>query len=66
MGRIKRVPRTQPVYLTIMEVAIILGVCRQTVYNMIDHEGLPTLTIRGVRRIDPTKLNEWLERYKSA
>lgn len=66
MSRTKKVPRTQPVYLTIMEVAIMLGVCRQTIYNMIDREGLPTITIRGVKRVDPDDLNKWLTRYKSA
>lgn len=66
MSRIKKVPRTQPVYLTIMEVAIMLGVCRQTVYNMIDREGLPTITIRGVKRVDPSDLDKWLRKYKSA
>lgn len=66
MGRKKKIPRTQPVYLTVIEVAIVLGVCRQTVYNMIDREGLPTIRIRGVRRIDPDELNKWLVRYKSA
>ncbi len=66
MGRIKKIPRTQPVYLTVMEVAIMLGVCRQTIYNMIDREGLPTITIRGVRRIDPDELKSWLTKYKSA
>jgi excisionase family DNA binding protein len=66
MSRIKKIPRTQPVYLTIMEVAIMLGVCRQTVYNMIDREGLPTITIRGVKRIDPSDLDKWLTKYKSA
>ena len=66
MGRIKKVPRTQPVYLTIIEVAIILGVCRQTIYNMIEREGLPTITIGGVKRIDPQALDQWLKKYKSA
>lgn len=66
MSRTKKVPRTQPVYLTIVEVAIMLGVCRQTIYNMIDSEGLPTISIRGVKRIDPSDLDKWLTKYKSA
>lgn len=66
MARTKKTPRTQPVYLTVIEVAIMLGVCRQTIYNMIDREGLPTIKIRGVRRIDPNQLNNWLVKYQSA
>lgn len=66
MSRTKRIPRTQPVYLTVMEVAIMLGVCRQTIYNMIEREGLPTISIGSVRRIDPDELNRWLTKYKSA
>jgi excisionase family DNA binding protein len=49
-----------------MEVAIMLGVCRQTIYNMIEREGLPTISIGSVRRIDPDELNRWLTKYKSA
>ncbi len=65
MPRTKRAPRTQPVYLTVAEVAILLGVCRQTIYNMIDYESLPTIRIRGVRRIDPKELEKWLSKYRS-
>lgn len=65
MSNTKKAPRTQPMYLTVMEVAIMLGVCRQTIYNMIDRDGLPTITIRGVRRIDPRDLDKWLMKYRS-
>lgn len=58
MGRSKKTPRTQPVYLTVIEVTIMLGVCRQTIYNMIEREGLPTITIRGVKWIDPNDLGK--------
>ena len=41
MVRQKKHPTAQPLLLTIPDVAIQLGVCRTTVYNLINHNGLP-------------------------
>ncbi len=42
------------------DVAIQLGVCRQTVYTYIYHEGLPSIKVRGIRRVHPDSLHSWL------
>lgn len=61
MTRRKRQPTAQPLLLTIPDVAIQLGVCRATVYNLIYHKRLPTILLRGVRRVHPDSLQEWLK-----
>lgn len=66
MGRKKRVSAVQPLLLSVADVAVQLGVCRQTVYNYIYAEGLPSMKIRGVRRIHPDSLHEWLKQLESA
>jgi excisionase family DNA binding protein len=62
MGRKKRLPTTQPLLLTIPDVAIQLGVCRNTVYNLIYRKGLPSVLLGGVRRVHPDSLQAWLKR----
>ena len=52
----------QPLLLSIADVAVQLGVCRQTVYTYIYHEGLPSIKVRGIRRVHPDSLDEWLKR----
>ena len=61
MGRRKRVSTAQPLLLSVADVAIQLGVCRKTVYNYMYYEGLPSMLLRGVRRIHPGSLAEWLK-----
>jgi excisionase family DNA binding protein len=61
MARRKKVLVVQPLLLSIPEVAIQLGVCRQTVYNLIYYKGLPSIQLRGVRRIHPESLQKWLK-----
>ena len=61
MARRKKDPVAQPLLLSIPEVAIQLGVCRQTVYNLIYYKGLPSIQLRGVRRIHPESLQKWLK-----
>ena len=61
MSRRKRVSMAQPILLTIPDVAIQLGVCRTTVYNLIYYKGLPSILLRGVRRVHPDSLREWLK-----
>jgi excisionase family DNA binding protein len=66
MGRKKQVSTVQPVMLSVAEVAIHLGVCRQTVYNLIYDGSLPSVKIRGVRRISSKSLDDWLKRLEIA
>lgn len=61
MARRKKIPTAQPLLLTIPDVAIQLGVCRNTVYNLIYYKGLPSILLRGVRRVHPDSLQEWLK-----
>jgi hypothetical protein len=56
MARQKRIPTAQPVLLSVADVAIQLGVCRTTVYHYIYTEGLPSMLLRGVRRVHPDSL----------
>lgn len=55
----KKTATVQPL-LSVSEVATILGVSRQTVYAYLYHEGLPSITVRGIRRIHPESLMTWL------
>lgn len=64
MARRKRVSTAQPLLLTIPDVAIQLGVCRATVYNYIYYEGLPSILLRGVRRVHPHSLQSWLNEHE--
>ena len=61
MAHEKRIATTQPLLLSVADVAVVLGVCRQTVYNFIYFESLPTIKVRGVRRVHPDSLQKWLE-----
>jgi excisionase family DNA binding protein len=64
MPRRKKVPMVQPLLLTVSDVAIQLGVCRTTVYKYIYHEGLPSMLLRGVRRVHPDSLHQWLKSHE--
>jgi len=57
----KRVSDARPSLLSVQDVAGVLGVCRQTVYSYIYREGLPSISVRGIRRIRPESLDSWLE-----
>lgn len=57
----KRVSGVLPSLLSVQDVAGVLGVCRQTVYSYIYREGLPSISVRGIRRIRPESLDSWLE-----
>ena len=54
-------PSTQESLLSIADVAVQLGVCRQTVYNYIYREGMPSIKIRGMRRVYLSSLHAWLK-----
>ncbi len=62
--RRKKISTAQPTLLRVADVAIQLGVCRQTIYNYIYHEGLPSISVRGIRRIDPDSLQGWLRQHE--
>ena len=57
----KRVATGEPLLLTIPDVGMRLGVCRATVYNLMAHNGLPYVMLRGVRRVHLSVLQEWLK-----
>lgn len=66
MEKKKSVSAVQPLLLSVADVAMQLGVCRQTVYNFIYREGLPSIQVRKIRRVDPDSLRVWLkERERS-
>jgi hypothetical protein len=62
----KKVSTAQPLLLSVADVAIQIGVCRATVYRYIYYEGLPTMVIRGIRRVDPDSLREWLKAHEQS
>ena len=66
MRRKKQPPPAQPVLLSVAEVAVQLGVCRQTVYNLIYDGSLPSVKIRGLRRVSRNSLDDWLKRLETA
>lgn len=61
MARRKKALTATPLLLSVADVAIMLGVCRATVYRYINAEGLPSILLCGVRRIHPDSLAAWLK-----
>ena len=57
----ERASVVQPLLLSIADVAVQLGVCRQTVYNFIYREGLPSIVVGRIRRVHPDSLRHWLK-----
>ncbi|MDQ6661989.1 MAG: helix-turn-helix domain-containing protein [Chloroflexota bacterium] len=64
MPRRKKFSTAQPLLLTIPDVAIQLGVCRGTVYNLIYHQGLPSVLLGNIRRVHPDSLQKWLREHE--
>jgi excisionase family DNA binding protein len=64
MARRKRLSTAQPLLLTIPDIAVQLGVCRTTVYNLIYYKGLPSMLLGNVRRVHPESLQAWLKQYE--
>ena len=60
MGRRQRISIAQPLLLSVTDVAVQLGVCRQTVYTFIYREGLPSILVGRIRRVHPDSLEDWL------
>lgn len=50
--------------LTVGDVAAILRLSRVKVYELINKNGLPTVKISGARRIQPAKLQRWIEQHQ--
>ena len=61
MASRKRQKVAQPLLLSIADVAVQLGVCRQTVYNFIYREGMPSILVGRIRRVHPDSLEDWLK-----
>jgi excisionase family DNA binding protein len=51
---------------SIVEVAEIIGVCRQTVYKEIDEDRLVTYTVGRRRLVSPDALRQWLRERELA
>lgn len=67
MKRIKKTEGDQPLVmenlLTVDDVCSILRLSRVKIYDLINRDGLPTLKINGARRIQPGKLQAWIEQH---
>ena len=61
VARSKKSSAVQPSYLTISDVATMLNLGRTKVYDLIKHEGLPTIQFGDVKRVPVAKLQRWLE-----
>ncbi len=60
----KKLSTVQPLLLTIPDVAVRLGVCRATVYNLISRQSLPYVMLGGARRVHPDSLEKWLRQHE--
>jgi excisionase family DNA binding protein len=52
---------SQPLLLTIPQVATKLGLSRAMVYNLINREGLPVIHLGRAVRVSTTSLQRWIE-----
>jgi len=50
----------EPLLLTIPQVAVMLGLGRTKVYDLIEREGLPSIKLGTARRIPRQALEAWL------
>lgn len=57
---------TQPLLVTVSQVAKMLSLSRTMIYKLIDMEGLPTVRFGRAVRVSPRSLQQWLERRQSA
>lgn len=58
-------PKEVQKLLTVADVADILGISRVKVYDLLNKNGLPSVKIGGARRIQPEKLQAWIERQSA-
>lgn len=62
MAKRRTVAEVQPLLLRIPEAAAALGVCRATVYRLIDTQGLPVVRLgRRAVRVSAVALEEWVQ-----
>jgi len=66
MPRRKKQSTAQPLLLSVPDVAVALGVCPATVYNLMNRKGLPSIKIGSMRRVYPESLQEWLKQQETA
>ena len=59
MEQLKNAP-TQPLLLTIPQVAAMLGLGRTKVYELIDQEGLPVIRFGRAVRVSSLSLQQWI------
>ena len=52
---------SEPLLLTIPQVATKLGLSRAMVYNLINREGLPVIHLGSAARVSTTSLQRWIE-----
>jgi excisionase family DNA binding protein len=57
---------TQPLLVTVSQVATMLSLSRTMIYKLIDIEGLPVVRFGRSVRVSPKSLQQWLERRQSA
>jgi excisionase family DNA binding protein len=57
---------TQPLLVTVSQVAKMLSLSRTMIYKLIDIEGLPVVRFGRAVRVSPKSLQQWLERRQSA
>jgi excisionase family DNA binding protein len=50
--------------ISVRQVARRFGVGKDTVVRWINHNGLPAIRIPGGFRIDPSKLQEWVDKQQ--
>jgi len=55
-------PKALEQLLTVADVARILGLSKVKVYDLLKR-GLPSVKIDGARRIQPAKLQAWIEQH---
>jgi excisionase family DNA binding protein len=55
------VTTVEPLLLTVPQVSVLLGLGRSKVYDLIEHEGLPTIKLGTARRIPKQALEAWLK-----
>lgn len=53
-------------FLSIDETATYLGVHRSTIARMLDEGEIPSIEVRGTRRLDRADLGAWVEAKKAA
>ena len=59
--RKRTMPQVEPLLVTIPQVAMMLGLGRTKVYDLIEREGLPSIKLGTARRVPVKALQAWLD-----